>query len=180
MADGTASGRRWVAMRTKEPHKEKLACRWLENAGFEVLLPVVTVSGYRRRRGNRERITLSRLALPGYVFVGVGVFTTAGDVIATARDRVTVLGRPVGMNGRPLLLQEGWDDSMLLDPEGLAEEVYVPQPGQTVTLNGAAGVYEGYTGLVDSVSAREVRMIVDALHRSLALTVPRHAVRQVA
>jgi hypothetical protein len=182
MADGsTHGGRRWVAMRVKQPHKEKLACRWLEIAGFETLLPEETLTGYRRRRGKRERVTLSRLALPGYVFLAVPPEAKPDQVIYEAREAVTVLGWPIGINKHdPLLLSEGWTSTLVLDREGLSEIGYCPVPGDKVQLNAVVGTLEGYRGMVDAVTGRQVLVIVQALHRALKVTVPLHAIFQLA
>jgi hypothetical protein len=166
----------WLAFTLREPQKEKLALRWLTNAGFVALLPEVTRQ-QRRRHGNRSWQTVRRLALPGYVFVHVGHGATPGDVIATARDRVAALGRPVGMAGAPLLIADGWVEALLLPQQAGAENAWSPPPGATVALSGQWG---GYKGLVVSVSGREVRVIVQALHRALSMTVPLADVRLAA
>ena len=166
----------WLAFTLREPQKEKLALRWLTNAGFTALLPEVTRAG-RRRHGNRARIEIRRLALPGYVFVHVPPDVTPGHVIASARDRVTALGRPVGMAGAPLLIADGWVEALLLPQQAGAENAWSPPPGAIVALSGAWG---GYKGLVMSVTDGQVRVIVEALHRALSMTVPVNSVRLAA
>jgi len=166
----------WIAFTLREPQKEKLALRWLANAGFRAELPEETRQ-QRRRHGNRAWVTVKRLALPGYVFVFVPPGHTTGDVIATARDRVAALGRPVGMAGKPLVIPDGWICALELDPCGLNEPAWVPAPGALVALTGP---WEGRSGLVHSVTARQVTVIVQALHRALSVTVPLASVRMAA
>lgn len=169
----------WVAFTVREPHKERLAGRWLANAGFECLLPEETHKR-RRRHGDRSWHTATRLALPGYVFVRVTPPARPADVIASARQRVATLGRPVGMAGKPLVILDGWQEALLLDPEGLDVPAYMPSPGDPVQLTGVAGLMEGYRGMVDAVTSRQARVIIEALHRAMVITVPIHALRLAA
>lgn len=169
----------WIAFATKQPHRERMAGQWLADAGFRVALPEETYKA-RERHGARRWRTTQRLALPGYVFVLIPMHMTPGDLIAKARAAVACLGRPVGINGKPLLLPANWVDRLILDRDGLLEPEYRPAPGEAVYLTGVAGVMDGYRGRVEAVSQRDVRVIIEALHRALAVTVPIHAVRKVA
>lgn len=169
----------WLAFTLRQPCKERLAERWLGNAGFACVLPVETRK-QRKRHGDRSWVTVKRLALPGYIFVRVPTDQPAGDVIANARNRVAILGRPVGAGGKPLLLGDGWETRLELDPEGLTVPAYIPARGAKIRITGSVMAIEGYSGLVESVTGREVRVIIEALHRAITVTMPLHAVRAVA
>lgn len=166
----------WVAFTLREPLKERLAKRWLTNAGFRAELPEITRQ-QRKRHGNRGWITRRYLALPGYVFVHVAPDACPGHTIANARAAVAALGRPVGMAGAPLLIADGWIEQLLLPHQTEAEYAWRPPPGSIVALSGPWG---GYKGRVVSVTDGQVRVIVEALHRALSMTLPVGSVRLAA
>lgn len=188
MADGSGfTGTRYVPLTVRGPHKEQLVKRWLENAGFEVELPV-EVRRFRGRHGSRKRGTVERPAIRGYVFLIIPEHIGPGDELDDYLNRARAVhhvGSPIRIRrgGKPVILQARWLDELnvsLLDPDGLLTPEYVPEAGEKITLNGAAGHFSGRGGYVESVTERDVRVIIETLTAALRMTVPRCAVRRAA
>ncbi|MFZ0591374.1 MAG: UpxY family transcription antiterminator [Bryobacteraceae bacterium] len=159
--------KRWYAVSVRQ-RAEKMTASYLENKGYEHLLPARRI---KRQLSDRVKV-IDQPLFPGYVFCKLDV-----------RERLPLLTTPgvislVGFGKEPIPVADSEIDaiSRIVRAEVQAEEWPFVEQGQHVEIT--SGALRGLEGVVVRCAAAfRVILSVTLLRRSVAVQVERNAIR---
>ena len=143
-------GPRWYVAHTYSGYENKVKAsleKVIENRNlghliFDIKIPVETVV---EQNGDTEKIIETKV-FPGYVFVKMAMNDESWHAV---RDITGVTGF-VGPGSRPTPLSEAEVEALNIDETKKVEQLALSE-GDTVTIT--SGLFEGFTGTVQAISA---------------------------
>ena len=143
-------GPRWYVAHTYSGYENKVKAsleKVIENRNlghliFDIKIPVETVV---EQNGDTEKI-IETMVFPGYVFVKMAMNDESWHAV---RDITGVTGF-VGPGSRPTPLSEAEVEALNIDETKKVEQLALSE-GDTVTIT--SGLFEGFTGTVQAISA---------------------------
>ena len=143
-------GPRWYVAHTYSGYENKVKAslekvienRNLSHLIYDIRIPVETVV---EQNGDEEKVTETKI-FPGYVFVKMAMNDESWHAV---RDITGVTGF-VGPGSRPTPLSEAEVEALNIDETTKKVELALSE-GDTVTVT--SGLFEGFTGVVQAISA---------------------------
>ncbi len=162
---------RWFAIHSRSRHEKKIASA-LQEKGFSAFLPLVEQVHQWSDRRKKVEVPL----FPGYLFVQL---SSASDIRLMLFQTPGVIGL-VGDHGKGAPIPERQIEEVRTILAGKAEFTAIPflKVGQRVRVHG--GPMDGIEGILTALhGSRRLVISIDAIQRSLALTIEGYDVRPV-
>ncbi|KAA6181851.1 transcription/translation regulatory transformer protein RfaH [Thiohalocapsa marina] len=156
----------WFLLQSK-PRQAERAQRNLEQQGYQVYLPCITVERVRRRR----RYQVQEPLFPNYLFIRLQRWVDNWYPLRSTRG----VARLVAFGAEPLAVDDQLIEAIAARAEALAQPSAL-EPGQRVEI--LDGPFAGLSAIFKaSQGERRVQLLIELLHREVTATLPRDQVR---